>query len=175
MKRLKVNFYLKADKIRNGLCSIYGKIILGATNATFSASRYISKEHWEKTNRLLSPLRVDTEVSLKNFIYGIPRQVVDAYTQMIGSADPNAQITAVQLRDSFWRTPKSKKEIGIIDIMQLHVRSFKLKVDKGERAVGSYEKYGWMVNVVSQYLDKKYKQSDIPFSMVNSEFVFGLD
>ncbi|HXB44890.1 MAG TPA: site-specific integrase [Puia sp.] len=175
MKRLKVNFYLKADKARNGLCPIYGKIILGATNATFSTSRYISKERWQITNRLLSSLRINNEISLKNFIYDIPRQVDDAYTQMMRSTESNAQITASQLRDTFWRKPKPKKEISIIDIMELYVSDFKLKMDKRERAVGSYEKYVRMVSVVREFLEKKHNQSDMSFSEVNSDFIFGLD
>jgi len=59
--------------------------------------------------------------------------------------------------------------------MELHNNDFKLKKDKGERAIGSYEKYVRMASVVREFLEKRYNQSDISFSAINSDFIFGLD
>ena len=69
MKKLKVSFYLKGDKKnQNGETAIYGKIYLGNVYSTFSTSKHILQERWEKTNSLRKPVRMDNEINLKNYL-----------------------------------------------------------------------------------------------------------
>jgi len=42
MQKLKVHFYLKGDKQKNGVSPIYGKIQVGTSSATFSTGKTIN-------------------------------------------------------------------------------------------------------------------------------------
>jgi len=171
---VKVQFYIKADKSRNNLCPIYGKIIVGVTSVTFSTYKSISRERWEKTNRLLGNLRIDAEKSLKNFLYDIPRQVDDAYTELIKISKPN-EVTAKQLKDTVFGKINPQKEITIMEIINFHNEQFKSRVAKGENAEGSLEKYIRMGSVIKGYLIHRYNVTDMEFNMINADFVWGLD
>ena len=82
MSKLNVSFYLKNDKQRNGESAIYAKIKLGSTTSTMSTGKYICPIRWKKTNMLLNAKRKGNEVSLKNFIYEIPREISDTYLKL---------------------------------------------------------------------------------------------
>ena len=69
MKKLKVCFFIKGDKKnKDGETAIYGKIYLGNVYSTFSTSKYILQERWEKTNSLRNALRINNEINLKTYL-----------------------------------------------------------------------------------------------------------
>ncbi|WKL47836.1 phage integrase SAM-like domain-containing protein [Flavobacterium pectinovorum] len=175
MKKLKVNFYLKGDKKNaDGNIAIYAKIYLGNQYSTFSTSKYISKVRWEKTSNLRNPLRIDNEVSLKSYLESLEKSIIDKYTELQKDNSITEEITPLYLKNHCFN-PNSEEKLTLLDIISKHNNYFKKQVLKGDRAKGSLEKYERMKDVISEYLQLKYKLKDIPFEKVNRQFVFGLD
>ena len=68
MQKLKVQFFIKVDNIKNGVCPIFGKIIIGKSSATFSTGRKILPERWEKTDGLRGATKSPSETSIKEYL-----------------------------------------------------------------------------------------------------------
>ncbi len=176
MNKLKVSFFLKGDKTKNGLTAIYGKIKLGTTSCTFSTGKYIVPDRWEKTNYLKNANRIDAEASLKEYIYSIPLQLEKAYTQIIKHSDGIDNITATDLKNKcFDFQDKKEHQTTLLEVLNNHNKFFKMKVAKGERAAGSEEKYIRMEGVMKNFLKEEYHLKDIQLDKISREFVFGLD
>ncbi|SDS19343.1 hypothetical protein SAMN05216503_2274 [Polaribacter sp. KT25b] len=79
MSKLKGSFYLKNDKQKNELAIFYAKIKLGSSTSTLATRKYICPIRWKKTNMLLQAEIINTEVSLKNYIYDIPMKIAGIY------------------------------------------------------------------------------------------------
>ena len=73
MQKLKVHFYVKGDKKKNGVCPIYGKISVGTSSATFSTGKTIQPARWERTNGLRGVTKLANEESIKNYLQELPR------------------------------------------------------------------------------------------------------
>jgi integrase len=172
---VKVQYYIKADKMKDDLCPIFGKIIIENTNISFSTHKSISRERWSKTNRLSGSLRIDAEKTLKSHLIEITRQIDNAYIQIRKMTQPDMIITAKQLKNAIWGKVESNKGITIMEIMDYHNEQFQQRVVKGENAKGSLEKYVRMKAVMKDYLTLKFNIADIEFCKIDSDFVWGLD
>lgn len=175
MKKLKVSFYLKGDKKnQNGETAIYGKIYLGNAYSTFSTSKYIFQERWSKTNNLRNAVRVDNEINLKNYLKSMVDGIENKYNELIRTYSNNVEITPLFLKNCCFNE-KPEHKITLLEIVANHIEYFKKQVNKGDRAQGSLEKYERMNDVISEFLQLKYKLKDIDFNKVNRQFVYGLD
>ena len=64
---IKLNFYLKSDKLRADLgCPIFLKLTCSGKSTTLSTNKWITKERWNATNKLKNPLRIDKEIITNN-------------------------------------------------------------------------------------------------------------
>ena len=63
-----------------------------------STGKYIYQIRWEKTNMLLNANRKGNEVSLKNFIYEIPREISDIYLKL---SKETKNISARDLKNTY--------------------------------------------------------------------------
>lgn len=176
MKKLKVSYYLKGDKKNhNGEIAIYGKIYLGNIYSTFSTSKYIFKERWEKTNNLRNALRIDNEINLKNYLKSITDSIEEKYIELRKLNTNNEEITPLILKNYCFNDIALVDKITLMEIIDYHNQYFIKQVKKGDRAKGSLEKYERMKNVLQDYLKFKIKKKDIDFDKINRNFVFGLD
>lgn len=175
MKKLKINFYLKGDKKNaDGTIAIYAKIYLGNQFSTFSTSKYISKMRWEKTSNLRNPLRIDNEISLKSYLDSLVKSITDKYIELQKDGSITEEITPLYLK-KYCFTPHSEKQLTLLEIVSNHNDYFKKQVTKGDRAEESLKKYKRMIDVISEFLQLKYKLKDIPFDKVNRQFIYGMD
>jgi integrase len=175
MKKLKVSLYLKGDKKnQNGETAIYGKIYLGNDYSTFSTSKYILSDRWAKTNSLRNAVRIDNEISLKNYLKTLVDSIDEKYIELLKTYEGNEDITPLYLKNHcFNNNPEHK--ITLLEIVDNHNAYFKKQVKKGDRADGTLEKYERMKDVLMDYLQSKHKLKDIQFDKVNRQFVYGLD
>lgn len=114
MSKLNVSFYLKKDKQRNGESAIYAKIKLGSTTSTMSTGKYLNSVRWGKTNMLLNAKRKGDEVSLKNYIYEIPRKISDIYLEL---SKETKNISARDLKNAFSGKINNGSKITIIQLL----------------------------------------------------------
>lgn len=175
MKKQKVSFYVKGDKKnQNGETAIYGKIFLGNKYATFSTSKYISAERWNKTNGLRNVLRVDNEINLKNYLKALVDSIEEKYIELTKTHTGEDEITPLYLKNFCFNLNKERK-ITLLEIVEKHNEYFKKQVKKGDRAKGSLEKYERMGNVIKDFLLSIHKINDIQFDKITRQFVYDLD
>jgi len=175
MKKLKVSYYLKGDKKNaQGETAIYGKLFLGKEKTTFSTGKYIPQERWDKTNGLKNTLRVDNEISLKNYLKSLEDSIEKKYVELLKVNNEKEEITPLYLIN-YCFNKKLEHKITLLEIVDSHNEYFKKQVKKGDRADGSLDKYERMAEVIKEYLKSKYKLTDIPFEKIDRQFVFGLD
>ena len=175
MKKQKVSFYVKGDKKnQNGETAIYGKIFLGNKYATFSTSKYISAERWNKTNGLRNVLRVDNEINLKNYLKALVDSIEEKYIELTKTHTGEDDITPLYLKNFCFNLNKERK-ITLLEIVEKHNEYFKKQVKKGDRAKGSLEKYERMGNVIKDFLLSIHKINDIQFDKITRQFVYDLD
>ena len=175
MKKLKVCFFIKGDKKnKDGETAIYGKIYLGNVYSTFSTSKYILKERWEKTNSLRNPVRTGNEINLKNYLRNLIDLIEYEYNDLIKTYKGNEDITPLYLKN-FCFNKKTEKKITLLEIVDNHNKYFRKQVNKGDRAKGSLEKYERMRDVISEYLKLNLKVKDIEFDKITRKFVFEFD
>jgi len=175
MKKLKVCFFIKGDKKnKDGETAIYGKIYLGNVYSTFSTSKYILQERWEKTNSLRNALRINNEINLKTYLNSLSDSIEEKYIELIKVEENKNLITPLYLKN-FCFNKKTEKKITLLEIIETHNKYFRKQVNKGDRAIGSLEKYERMSNVISDYLKSKLKVKDIEFDKITRKFVFDFD
>lgn len=173
MKKLKVSFFQKGDKNRDGLIAIYGRIKLGNSQCSFSTGRYLSPERWIKTDYLRKPSRIENENSLSNYIYSFSTNIERKYNEFL-KENPFQTLTAADLKQLCFDI-KVESKITLLELLKEHNNYFKQRVDKGERSVGSLEKYSRMVDVVSDFLEKIQNKKNINYEEVDRKFVYSLD
>jgi integrase len=175
MKKIKVSYYLKGDKKnQNGETAIYGKIYLGNQYSTFSTSKYILRERWEKTNGLRKALRIDFEINLQNYLKSLSDSIEEKYINLLKTSNGNQEISPLFLKNQFFNlTPQHK--ITLLEITKYHNEFFAKQVEKGDRSGESLEKYERMEDVLKDYLKSKLKLKDIEFEKISRKFVYGLD
>lgn len=171
MKKLKTNFYLKGDKTNSsGETAIYGKIFIGADLATYATSKYINRERWTKTNMLRNPLRVGTEISLKQYLQSLSSSIETKYLELVESGK---NVTASELKTYCFG--HGEKKVTLLEVIDAHNTYFEKQVSKGDRSKGSLEKYKRMRDVLVEFLHHRYKATDFVFDKVERQFVYGLD
>jgi integrase len=175
MKKLKVNFYLKGDKKnQNGETAIYGKIYLGNQYSTFSTSKYIQQERWSKTNSLRNALRINNEISTKNYLKSLSDSIEQQYNELLKATTDTMGISPLYLKNYCFNQTQEHK-LTLLEIVQYHNEYFRKQVKKGDRADGSLEKYERMGDVISDYLKSRLKLKDIEIDKITRNFVFGFD
>ena len=172
MSKLNVSFYLKKDKQRNGESAIYAKIKLGSTTSTMSTGKYICPIRWKKTNMLLNAKRKGNEVSLKNYIYEIPREVSDIYLRL---SKKTKNISARDLKNTYSGRTNTGARITIIKLFDSYIINFTKRVEKEEISVRTLEKYEGALKIFKEFLNKKYSLKDVPFEDIDNQFVYSFD
>lgn len=145
MKKLRTNFYLRGDKTnQNGETAIYGKIFVGVDLATYATSKYIDRERWIKTCMLRNPLRVGTEISLKQYLQSLSSSIETKYLELVQSGK---NVTASELKAYCFSSVE--KKITLSEVVNVHNTYFEKQVTKGDRSEGPLEKYKRMRDVLT--------------------------
>jgi site-specific recombinase XerD len=173
MKKLRVNFYLKADKSKNGLAPIYAKIKLGNESTTLFTGKYISVERWNSTNSLLNAKKAVQEVSLKNYIYEIPRQIENSYLHLL--KDSSAEVSLETLKNHYLGlTPKTEKTT-FRKVAEFHNHHFKKRIEKGEVTYSTLEKYERVIRIFEDFTTLKYKNNSVFIEDMDEQFIYAFD
>ena len=173
MKKLKVSFFQKGDKNRDGLIAIYGRISLGGTLCSFSTGRYLSAERWIKTDYLRKPSRIENENSLSTYIYSFSESIEKKYSEYLKENKEN-NLTALDLKKLCFDV-KIESKITLLDLLNEHNTYFKQRVIKGERSDKSLEKYVRMLGVVKEFIKVKYKKDNYNYEDIDRKFIYSLD
>lgn len=171
---LKVIYFIKSDKVmKNGECPIYAKIQYQQQTLTMSTKQSITSKRWNFTNNLRNPLKLEKEkvikTSLESFKLAFERKI----NQLVRE---NSEVNLKKIREEIIGKPKKKKkEIGLLDIFELHNKAFEKKVDVGERSSASLQKYKRSQALIEAFIKKQYGKSNIPVKHVNGAFIYNLE
>lgn len=171
---LKVIYFIKSDKVmKNGECPIYAKIRYQQQTLTMSTKQSITSKRWNFTNNLRNPLKLEKEkvikASLESFNLAFERKINELIRE-------NSSIDLNEIRKEIIGKPKKKKkEIGLLDIFEIHNKSFERKVDAGERSPASLQKYRRSKTLIEAFIKKEYGKDNISIDTVKGAFIYNLE
>ena len=171
---LKVIFYIKTEKANeNGQSPIIAKISFKQKSITMSTGKSISKERWQFTNNLRSVLKLEKEKVIKQSLDLFHMNIEKKFNEL-AKVDPEVSLSL--LKNEFkGKVPLKSKSISITEVIQKHNDYFKRKVDAGERAKASLQKYDRAKDLIIAFMKKQYSINDLDAVEINSAFVFNLE
>lgn len=173
---LKVIFYIKSDKTgKDGLSPIFARISLRDKFITMATGKWISKERWQFTNNLRNVLKMDKEKVIKEALEVFQLNLEKKFYEL---SKIDADISLEFLRDEIKGKTKineKPKSITILEVISKHADFFKRKVESGERAPASLQKYGRAKDLLVAFIWKQYGIDDIEAIEINSAFVYNLE
>lgn len=170
---LQIIFFIKSDKTKkNGECPLYAKIQYQQQTITMSAKQSISSKRWNFTNNLRNPLKIEKEKVVKASLDTLTLAFERKINQLIRE---NSDVDLDCIRKEIIGKPKKNKEIGLIDVFDIHNKAFERKVDAGERSAASLQKYKRSRDLVKSFLKKKYGTGYISINSVTGSFIYNLE
>ena len=170
---LKIFFYIKTGKVRqNGESPIYAKIVLGNQKITISTGKYISMERWTFTNKLRNVLKLDKEKVLKKSLEMFSVRTDRMYNEIYAI---DSCVNLSFLKDKISGKTKQNTSIQILDIFEKHNIDFAKKVNIGERAAASLQKYNRSSDLLKNFIKKTYGTDNFDAEEINSAFIYNLE
>lgn len=171
---LKVIFYIKTEKANAyGLSPIIAKISFKQQSITMSTGKSISKERWQFTNKLRSILKLEKEKVIKQSLDIFQMNIEKKYHEL---AKIDSEVSLSLLKNEVkGKVIIKSKSISIVEIMQKHNAYFKKKVDAGERAEASLQKYERAKDLIVLFMKKQYAINNLDATEINSAFVYNLE
>ncbi len=170
---VKTNFYLKTGKINNdGELSIYCKIKYRNTITTMSTGKWISKKRWHSTNHLRNPLKIKREKTIKQYLNKIVREVDSACLHLSNTHD---FFTASDIKNKITGKVKDINEALCSEVIELHNSNFEKKVNRGERAAASLQKYNRIKDLFKNYILKRYNKKDFLVKKIDNQFIYDFE
>lgn len=171
---LKIIFFIRTGKANsNGDCPIYAKVTYQGKTISISTRKSISKHRWGFTNNLRNPLKIEKEKIIKASLDRIASQIEYHFNQLVKN---NSIIDLYSIKNDVLGKPaKDKQETSILKIFEVHNTEFKKKVEIGERAAASLQKYCRSKDLIESFLNKKYSLKDINVDKMNGAFIYNLE
>ncbi len=170
---IKLNFYLKSDKLKANLgYPIFLKITCTRKSTTLSTGKWITKERWNSTNKLKNPLKIDKERNYKIALDRISEGIEKIYYKLLKT---NENINVVDIKNKFTGKLKKFTELDVIELFEIHNKHFKKMVEQGERTKASFQKYERAKDLVSNFIKYKYRNKSFPHNCINNDFIYSLE
>jgi site-specific recombinase XerD len=171
---LQIVYFIRTGKARkNGESPIFAKIKFHNQTISMSTRQYISAERWEFTNKLRNPLKLEKEKVIKASLDSLTLKFERKINERIRE---NSAIDLQQIKTEIIGKPKKKtKEIGLIDLFEIHNTAFEKKVKAGERSPASLQKYNRAKELIQDFLKKQYNKDNISPKAVNGPFIYNLE
>ena len=165
---LKVLLYLKRNgQGKDGLCPLMGKIMVkGTTNsvAQFGCKIKVDPKLWNATSqRCTGKSRVATSTNRE--IDRLMLLIQRRYNELLETSD---DITAMQIRDAFQGI--AEKQVTLLGLFREHNEEYTQRIGIN-RSVNTVYQYKHTYRFVADFLEKKYKVSDIPFKALDEHFM----
>ena len=171
---LKVNFYIRTQKEnKNGECPILAKISYRQKHVAMATGKSISVNRWESTNRLKNTLKIEKEKVIKNALDTFLLTVERKFHELV-RIDPDVSLALLK-REISGKTKIQTRAISIIEILEKHNTYFKKKVEAGDRASASWQKYERAKELLKTFMQKQYGIKDIDVTEIKSGFVHNLE
>ena len=168
-KTFNLLFFIKKNKIRtNGTAPIYLRITIDGKAAEIAAKRYIDPKKWD--NKAHKAVGNSQEAKILNaYFKTLEQQVYDFHYLMLKEED---FVTAESLKSKLLGTDVTTRML--IPIFQEHNDKVEALVGK-DFAPGTLERYKTSLKHTQEFLNWKYKVSDIDITKIDHVFIMDYD
>jgi len=168
-KTFNLLFFIKKNKIRtNGTAPIYLRITIDGKAADIAAKRYIEPQKWDgKAHKALG--NSQEARTLNVYLKTLEQQVYDSHYIML-KEDNN--VTAVGLKSKLLGTDIEQRML--IPIFQDHNDKVEALVGH-DFAPGTLERYKTSLKHTQEFINWKYKTSDIDIKAMDHAFIMDYD
>lgn len=162
-------FFIKKNKIKkNGTAPIYLRITIDGKAAEISAKRYIDPKRWDiKAHKAIGNSQEAKTLNL--YLKTLEQQVYDVHYLMLKEED---FVTAESLKSKLLGTDVSTRML--IPIFQDHNDRIETLVGQ-DFAPGTLERYKTSLKHTQEFLNWKYKISDIDITKIDHAFIMDYD
>ncbi|WP_349293254.1 phage integrase SAM-like domain and Arm DNA-binding domain-containing protein [Flavobacterium eburneipallidum] len=158
-------FYIKRSKANNeGVCPIYARVTIQAKLFEFSANKYVNPEKWSSEGTKVKGTNEEARTINSHLNY-LKNQVLEAEKRLFKK---DIKITSETLKNELFGTTETKRML--IPIFQDHNNKIKELVGK-EYAPGTLERYKTSLSHTIEFLQWKYKVSDIEITKIDHAFI----
>jgi site-specific recombinase XerD len=160
-----VLFYIKRAKVNNeGICPIYVRVTIQSKRFEFSANKYVNPERWSAEGTKVKGGNEETRTINSHLDY-LKNQVLEAEKRLFKK---DIKVTSENLKKELFGIAETKRML--IPIFQDHNDRIKELVGK-EYAPGTLERYKTSLSHTIEFLEWKYKISDIEINKIDYAFV----
>ena len=160
-----VLFYIKRAKANNeGFCPIYVRVTIQSKRFEFSANKYVNPERWSAEGTKVKGGNEETRTINSHLDY-LKNQVLEAEKRLFKK---DTKVTSEILKKELFGIAETKRML--IPIFQDHNDRIKELVGK-EYAPGTLERYKTSLSHTIEFLEWKYKISDIEINKIDYAFV----
>lgn len=172
---LKTIFLLKSGRVnRDGESSIILRLSYKNKIITIASGKFISKEKWIQTNHLKNTLKAEKEKVIKSSLELMKLNAEKKFTELF-RIDPEVDLDLLKAELTGKVKIDQPEGPTIIEIMDTYNLFFTKRVNSGERAPASLQKYKRAKDLLLSFISSNYKKEDIPASELSSSFVFKLE
>ena len=158
-------FYIKRAKINvDGVCPIYTRVTINSKRFEFSTNKFISPDKWSTEGAKVKGNSEDAR-SINNQLDIIKNQIMDAEKRLYKK---EILINSENLRNELFGI--KERERLLIPIFTEHNRKIKELVGS-EYAPGTLERYETSLKHTKDFLQWKYKVSDINIEKIDHAFI----
>jgi site-specific recombinase XerD len=172
---LKFQFFIRTEKVKvNGECPIFVKINLDRKKSfTLSIGKCITKERWEKTNRLRSAHLNPREKVIKEYFNLFEIKVTTLYSSYLRE---QKTIEVDEFKSELVGKPKDTlKGITLVGLIDLHNTYFEKLVKIEERSPASLQKYRRVKQLVIDFNRKHLVKDDVAMSKIDGGYIYNLE
>jgi site-specific recombinase XerD len=170
---IKTYFYLKTDKQNSkGESAIYAKIKLQGKTSTLSTGKYIDKDRWEATNKLKNTLRITNEKNCKTTLNLIETKIETIYLELVKTSNV---VSLIDVKNKLKGKQPKPNSIDVLELFQKHNDYFKRKFEAGERTKASLQKYNRAKELLSNFLNNKYRKKHLSITEIDNTFIYELE
>ncbi|WP_346659718.1 site-specific integrase [Chryseobacterium sp. GM_Chr_2] len=168
-KTFNLLFFIKKNKIRtNGTAPIYLRITIDGKAAEIAAKRYIDPKKWDNKSQKAVGNSQEAK-TLNSYLKTLEQQVYDFHYLMLKEED---FVTAESLKSKLLGTDVTTRML--IPIFQDHNDKVEALIGQ-DFAPGTLERYKTSLKHTQEFLNWKYKISDIDITKIDHAFIMDYD
>ena len=158
-------FYIKRSKANvDGICPIYVRVTILTRRFEFSSNKYIDPKRWSQEGSNVKGTNEDSR-SINSHLDNIKSKIYDAEKRLYKK---DIVLTSINLKNELFGITENKRML--IPIFKDHNNKIKELIGK-EYAPGTLERYNTSLKHTINFLEWKYKLSDIEISKVDHAFI----
>lgn len=158
-------FYIKRAKINNlGVCPIYTRVTVNTKRFEFSSNKYINPDKWSSEGSKVKGTSEEARTINSHLDY-LKNQVLEAEKKLFKK---DISVTSENLKNELFGLSETKRML--VPIFQDHNNKIRELVGK-EYALGTLERYTTSLKHTIEFMQWKYKVSDIEITRIDHAFI----